>query len=94
MNFFIKTKRFNIEVNLRAYGSVRQSLKYEDFSLIELVYPSKSWINKFNNICDCYNNIIEYNNLEIEKLTKIRDILLPKLMFGEIDVSKVNCDLE
>ncbi len=89
MNFFIKTKRFNMEVNLRAYGSVRQSLKYEDFSLIELVYPSKKWINKFNNICDCYNNIIKYNTLEIEKLRKLRDTLLPKLMSGEIDVSNI-----
>jgi type I restriction enzyme S subunit len=30
------------------------------------------------------------NMKEIEKLTKLRDVLLPKLMSGEIDVSKVN----
>jgi len=30
------------------------------------------------------------NNQEIEKLTKLRDILLPKLMSGEIDVSDIN----
>ena len=32
------------------------------------------------------------NGLEIEKLQQLRDTLLPKLMSGEIDVSKINCD--
>ncbi|MBE6504464.1 MAG: restriction endonuclease subunit S, partial [Methanobrevibacter millerae] len=31
---------------------------------------------------------------EIKKLQKLRDTLLPKLMSGEIDVSKINCDLK
>lgn len=35
-----------------------------------------------------------HNGLEIEKLQQLRDTLLPKLMSGEIDVSKINCDLE
>ena len=30
---------------------------------------------------------------EIIKLTQLRDTLLPKLMSGEIDVSKINCDM-
>ena len=34
------------------------------------------------------------NNNEILKLQKLRDTLLPKLMSGEIDVTKINCDLE
>lgn len=31
-------------------------------------------------------------NNEIEKLTKLRDTILPKLMSGEIDVSEINLD--
>ena len=34
------------------------------------------------------------NMKEIETLTQLRDTLLPKLMSGEIDVSKINCDLK
>ena len=30
---------------------------------------------------------------EIDQLTKLRDTLLPRLMSGEIDVSKINCDI-
>ena len=32
---------------------------------------------------------IEKNLLEIERLAKLRDILLPKLVSGEIDVSDI-----
>ena len=38
-------------------------------------------------------NEIKSNQLEINNLTKLRDTLLPKLMSGEIDVSKINCDM-
>ena len=37
-------------------------------------------------------NQIWSHEKEIEKLIKLRDTLLPKLMYVEIDVSKVNCD--
>ena len=45
----------------------------------ELVFPI------IENIRDSY--------LEINKLSKLRDTLLPKLMSGEVDVSKINYDL-
>lgn len=89
MNLFIKTSRFNNEVNVRASGSVRQILNYKDFSLIELPYPDKYTINKFNKYYFMYIKKIKHNKKEIEKLTQLRDTLLPKLMSGEIDVSKV-----
>jgi hypothetical protein len=37
---------------------------------------------------------VENNRIEINNLINLRDTLLPKLMSGEIDVSKINCDLE
>ena len=36
---------------------------------------------------------ITKNFEEIYELSKLRDTLLPKLMSGEIDVSKINCDI-
>ena len=56
--------------------------------------PDDDLIIKFNKIV---SPIFEYKNKisdEITNLTKLRDILLPKLMSGEIDVSKINCDLK
>ena len=48
------------------------------------------------NYSDTFKSIrssIITNNNEILKLQKLRDTLLPKLMSGEIDVSKINCDM-
>ncbi|WP_155930725.1 restriction endonuclease subunit S [Methanobrevibacter arboriphilus] len=44
---------------------------------------------KFGEIAKRIYKEIAANSAEINKLTKLRDILLPKLMSGEIDVSKV-----
>ena len=93
MNMFIKSNRFNQWVTTLASGSVRQTLTYNDFSIIKVAYPPKELIRKFNIIYENYYEVINYNNLMISNLEKIRDILLPKLMSGEIDVSEINCDM-
>ncbi len=94
MNMFIQSNRFKQWVITLASGSVRQTLNYADFSIINIAYPPIDIIKKFNNIYDSYYEVINYNKSVIHNLEKIRDILLPKLMSGEIDVSKINCDLE
>ena len=51
-------------------------------------------MKKFNELIKPLFDAIRSNNDEIKKLQKLRDTLLPKLMSGEIDVSKINYDLE
>ena len=53
--------------------------------------------NDLNNINTIFRTIRDEtikNNQEIDRLTKLRDTILPKLMSGEIDVSEINFDLE
>ncbi|MEE1379704.1 MAG: restriction endonuclease subunit S, partial [Clostridia bacterium] len=57
-----------------------------------IVIPSEEDIINFNNLIKDVFKIIIHNGLEIEKLQRLIDTLLPKLMSGEIDVSKINCD--
>ena len=59
-----------------------------------IVIPSQEDVINFNKLVKDVFDIIMHNGLEIEKLQQLRDTLLPKLMSGEIDVSKINCDLE
>ena len=50
----------------------------------------------YNNLTNLFKPLFEYltkNKIEIKKLQSLRDTLLPKLMSGEIDVSKINCDM-
>ena len=80
------------EIENLASGSVQQNLSKDLIANLELVVPPIEIIENlpFKEIYDKIAN----NYFEIEYLTNLRDTLLPKLMSGEIDVSKINCDLE
>ena len=88
-DFYFKSKKFNAEVTLRASGSVRQALNYNDFGMIEIPYPTKEMIDKFNSSYKTIKDRINKNKAKISSLEQLRDTLLPKLMNGEIDLDKV-----
>ena len=88
-DFYFKSKRFNAEVTLRASGSVRQALNYNDFGMIEIPYPTKEMIEKFNSSYKTIKERININKTKISNLEQLRDTLLPKLMNGEIDLDKI-----
>ena len=88
-DFYFKSIRFNAEVTLRASGSVRQALNYNDFGMIEIPYPTKEMIDKFNSSYKTIKDRINKNKAKISNLEQIRDTLLPKLMNGEIDLAKI-----
>ena len=88
-DFYFKSKKFNAEVTLRASGSVRQALNYNDFGMIEIPYPTKEMIDRFNSSYKTIKDRIDKNNTKISNLEQIRDTLLPKLMNGEIDLDRI-----
>ena len=73
-------------------GSTTLNLNKREFGKIELVIPPQEDMIEFHKQISPIFEEIKTNQYEIEKLTKLRDTLLPKLMSGEIDVSKVNLD--
>lgn len=85
-DLYIHTKSFQEEVKTRAMGGVRQTLSYKDFSLIQIKYPPHDVVNKFNTIYKKMLEQINLNNIQIQKLSQLRDTLLPKLMNGEISL--------
>ncbi|WP_305553339.1 site-specific tyrosine recombinase/integron integrase [Methanobrevibacter sp. V74] len=91
---FLLSDTFDTLKNNFCTGTTMQAINNKDTKLIEFVLPDDIILSKFNAIAEPLFKEIYYNNLEIKKLQKLRDILLPKLMSGEIDVSEVNCDLK
>lgn len=59
-------------------------LDNEEFSV-----PPKELLKQFNNLCASSLELIFKNGLENERLSDLRDALLPKLMSGEIDVDSI-----
>lgn len=85
-DLFRKTDFFKDSVASLAIGGVRQSLSYDDLSLIETIIPSKNIVEKFNNLYNQMKKTIKANKLENSRLSLLRDTLLPRLMSGEIEV--------
>lgn len=85
-DLFRKTDFFKDSVASLAIGGVRQSLSYDDLSLIETIIPSKNIVEKFNNLYNQMKKTIKANKLENSRLSLLRDTLLPRLMSGEIEI--------
>ena len=85
-DLFRKTDFFKDSVASLAIGGVRQSLSYDDLSLIETIIPSKNIVAKFNNLYNQMKKTIKTNKLENSRLSLLRDTLLPRLMSGELEV--------
>ena len=75
-------------------GSTQPLITQKSLKTVNAVLPDEKILSKFEMISKTIFDKIQLNNDEISNLTKLRDTLLPKLMSGEIDVSKINCDLK
>ena len=90
-DFFKRTAMFKDEVALRAIGGVRQSLGYNDLSLIKTIYPTSDVVVEFNNLYLKMKEVMIKNTDQNEKFISLRDSLLPKLMSGELKINEFNC---
>lgn len=89
--FLFKSNNFQRKYHTIKKYSVQEYVTIDDFSEIEIALPNT--LNELNSQFELFKDIfdkIQKNILEIKKLQKLRDTLLPKLMSGEIDVSKIN----
>ena len=72
-------------------GSTGQTeLPRDHVKAIRFVLPSEKELEQFNAIASPAVELIVANQQESKRLAELRDALLPKLMSGEIDVSKVD----
>ena len=93
-DLYRKTEKFKTEVNLRAIGGVRQSLNYKDFAFIQCIIPPLYVVEEFNAIYDHLLVMQRHTGEECDRLTQLRDALLPRLMSGEIKVGDVTLKKE
>ena len=73
-----------------AHGAVQQCLFISDISEFPIGIPNAEILRTFNSIVTPMFNKMSENEAENERLSQIRDTLLPCLMSGEIDVSNIN----
>lgn len=70
-------------------GSAQPKFNKTDFKSLKIILPPDDLLAKFHSIVAPMFTQIECNRSENEKLSTLRDTLLPKLMSGAIDVSGI-----
>ena len=69
-----------------ATGATVPSLRLNNFLSMKFVLPSIDLCKRFNEMASQIFNLIDYYKPENERLTKQRDLLLPRLMSGKLEV--------
>ena len=55
-----------------------------------IVIPDENTVHKYTGLCNLFSQIVQSNGYECERLVKLRDTLLPKLMSGELEINDIN----
>lgn len=76
-----------------ANGSVFQNLKTDIVKNFEVIRPDDETLASFQKAIAPLFGLMETRQQESKQLAELRDALLPKLMSGEIDVTKVDLTL-
>ena len=84
------SERYNHMVSGYATGTTVLAISKESITNYKILIPPEELIFKFDELAKNIEKIKDNNLIEMEKLTKLRNILLPKLMSGEIDVSQLD----
>lgn len=71
-------------------GSALPRIVLKDFKKLALLTPSRKEQEELLPILQMIRSLTWANEVESERLTNLRDILLPKLIAGEIDISKIH----
>lgn len=83
-------KRAVYSLKAKAIGAVFSAINTRDLKLEEVEIPAVSAMTNFNAVATPIHKLIRKNEEENIRLASLRDALLPQLMSGEVDVSKVD----
>lgn len=85
---WVTTDSFVEYLTFNASGSAYPAVKAEHFEIADILLPDKSTLRKFHAVVDPMRDKIHQNTLQIQTLTKTRDVLLPKLMSGKLRITE------
>lgn len=93
--YYLNTSDYNHYIDcIEGESSTRPNMKINYLLKYPIICPPLKIQKEFIDLIDSLFWMKENIFYQIVELTRLRDTLLPKLMSGEIDVSKINCDLE
>ena len=82
------------EEDMMGSGTIYNAITKADILSIQLLEPTKSLVAKFEEIAEPISLELASLTMKNINLRKTRDLLLPKLISGEIDVSNLDIDTD
>lgn len=83
---FINTSEFEEKKDKLCNGSTQKAINNKNINNINLIIPSDDILRKFNDKIYSLCKYIYYLDLEKEKIIKLRDMLIPQLMSGNMRI--------
>ena len=84
----------NVVISGYVTGAAQPKINQQNLNRIPVILPSQSLLEKFNQIIEPNFDKIITLNLKNANLCQTRDLLLPKFISGEIDVSELDIDTD
>ena len=82
----------NVAISGYVTGTAQPKINQQNLNRIPVILPPQSLLERFNQMIEpSFDNIVALN-LKNDNLRQTRDLLLPKLISGEIDVSELDID--
>ncbi|WP_081271780.1 restriction endonuclease subunit S [Lacticaseibacillus rhamnosus] len=81
--------RCDVKFLTLVHGTTQPLITQKDLKQYVVSIPSNDQLKKVNEHLKVYKNLINVNNKQNKFLTALRNLLLPKLLSGEIDLSDV-----
>lgn len=88
--YLLKSRLFESFIAARTEGSVIPHLYQKDFMQFEFPLPTSTEMSAFDQLTKPIFSMIVSNLQENQRLSRLRDTLLPRLMSGELDVSNID----
>ena len=82
-------KCFNYQT-MGSTSSIANAVNSKIIKGMPFVVPTDNELEEFHSLAESMFAKIKANQIEIDNLIALRDILLPKLMSGELDISTIN----
>lgn len=89
---YMQSSLFSNAIDSIRIGSTQSALTIVSLGKLKVLLPNESMLKEYYNLSKTIRDRINANIKETEKLSELRDTLLPNLLSGELDLT--NVDLE
>lgn len=86
LHYFLNSENGQHHISSRTGGASQPKLAIERIRSIPIAVPNDNILSRFHNSVGVVNNFVENLLIQNQKLKEARDILLPRLMMGIIEV--------